>query len=159
MEAESENGTILLSSCRACSDTYSYALCNGQTVTILVGIPPPGIKYKAISHVWGTTIPIEMHCKHCSASISIPLRSISTFINIMTLAGPGSNGIIEISNPNIMCGIPRGEAGTCSMSLVPTYTAVNKQPSSVKFPKNITFDKSSFMLTSPSIFRDINLSS
>ena len=82
---------VTLSACRYCADSYLYTFPDGQHVTILVGIPDPKIKYKAISHVWGERQGVAMCCKKCSRSFSIDFKSMATFTNIMALAGPGSS--------------------------------------------------------------------
>src|SRR5436853_2385615 len=87
---EDPNGAIHLGSCRKCSPHFSYVLPNAKSVTILVGVPNPSIKYKAISHVWGNPVPITMVCDQCGATHSINLKSRATFYHIIALAGPDS---------------------------------------------------------------------
>jgi len=82
---------VQVETCRACSSSFSYCLPGGGIVTIIVGIPPPNAKYKAISHVWGETVLVSMTCKRCGTTIEIPIRSKDTFLHIMALAGPGNH--------------------------------------------------------------------
>jgi heterokaryon incompatibility protein (HET) len=93
------NRTIQLELCRSCSKDYVYNLSQDGAVTILVGIPPEGLKYKAVSHVWGQHSIVNMRCRNCSKEHHIRLRSTATFHHIMQLAGPGNS--IWIDNMSI----------------------------------------------------------
>ncbi|KAG7286680.1 hypothetical protein NEMBOFW57_008991 [Staphylotrichum longicolle] len=87
--SEESDGSVRLAACRSCSDRFTYISSTGLAVDIVVGIPAPGGKYKAISHVWGPPFVVHMVCQQCLADHSIRIRSRSTFDNVMMLAGPG----------------------------------------------------------------------
>jgi Heterokaryon incompatibility protein (HET)/MYND finger len=110
---EDPNSAIHLRSCRKCSPHFSYVLPNAKSVTILVGVPNPSIKYKAISHVWGNPVPITMVCDQCRATHTINLKSRATFYHIIALAGPDS--MIWLDNMSINQGDPEDVASQVSV--------------------------------------------
>ncbi|CAM1501443.1 Fc.00g034270.m01.CDS01 [Cosmosporella sp. VM-42] len=96
----SPSSLIPLAKCHACKGSgVSYITYSPPCVTtgesldlikILVGAPPPGSEYKAVSHVWGPVQPIPMKCQLCSAVSTVMLKSKDTFDAIMRLVDGGS---------------------------------------------------------------------
>lgn len=92
--------SIPLTTCRSCKEpdlpymTYipQEAIDHDthEPVKILVGIPPSGCIYKAVSHVWGKIQNVPVVCQSCSATSTIPLKSSETFRTIMAFVGPGA---------------------------------------------------------------------
>lgn len=78
---------IHLERCRSCSPCISYSLPSGVIVKIVVGIPSADLKYKAISHVWGSPVKITMTCNYCGAASHTQLKSAAYFFQLMALAG------------------------------------------------------------------------
>lgn len=91
---------VQLSTCRRCSNRFSYKPSSSEAVEIIIGRPPGGLKYKAISHVWGSQFVVDMHCQSCSNIHPIRVRSKTTFENIIALAGPSSTIWIDSMSIN-----------------------------------------------------------
>lgn len=94
-----DSNPVELTSCRACSSNFTYVPKDGGPITILVGIPPQGATYKALSHVWGPYNLVEMRCETCHSNFDIRWRSKDTFLRAMELAGSGNK--IWIDNMSI----------------------------------------------------------
>lgn len=86
---------IQLDACRWCSPAIKYSSDAGS-VTILVGIPEAGAKYRAISHVWGETISVNLSCRRCRNITSIAMSSAAKFHFLMKLAGPESTIWLDV---------------------------------------------------------------
>lgn len=87
-----ESDSIQFTSCWACATVFEYQLLTSSSIKITVGIPPVGIEYKAVSHVWGTHSGASMRCINCKTGYLPRLRSTTSFRRMMDGVRPGSRG-------------------------------------------------------------------
>jgi hypothetical protein len=74
--------------CRACAGRFTFRT-NKATATILTG-KPAGVRYKAISYVWGDVQSLRIYCK-CGEKKSIPISSPDRFRALLSLAATASD--------------------------------------------------------------------
>lgn len=89
--------------CRRCSGQFVFRLQSGGVVTIVLGIPPNGTDYKAMSYVWGDVTTLRIPCSKCGQVSSVPMLNARRFKNLMDLAGKGNNiwlDVISIDQSN-----------------------------------------------------------
>jgi hypothetical protein len=72
--------------CRACTGRFVFRTRNDLTATILTGNPNDGVRYDAISYVWGDTRPLRIYCR-CGSKLAVPISSSERFCNLLCLAG------------------------------------------------------------------------
>ncbi|KAH8800911.1 heterokaryon incompatibility protein-domain-containing protein [Xylogone sp. PMI_703] len=84
------NAPIAFRACRSCAGAYKYELSTGDSVTIIAGIPT-GVRYKAISYVWGKPSGFLAICRQCGSATKMQIESCAKFNHIMTLSGADTN--------------------------------------------------------------------
>jgi hypothetical protein len=89
----SEDRKVTLISCRRCSSKFQYELRSGEKATIIIGIPPSGVEYKAISFVWGDVHPLPVDCLGCGETSHILVSDASKLRRLMELVGPQMHGL------------------------------------------------------------------
>jgi hypothetical protein len=86
----SEDHNVTVTSCRRCSSKFQYELRSGGKTTIIIGIPPSGVEYKAISFVWGDVHPLLVDFLGCSETSHILVSDASKLRRLMELVGPAN---------------------------------------------------------------------
>lgn len=87
---------IFVESCRKCPSDYTFILQNGETITVICGRPDLAIgKYKALSYVWEDAQPVLLHCRECTKSSEVQMRSASKLLAILEFLRGGSRVWID----------------------------------------------------------------
>jgi hypothetical protein len=87
--ATAQEDRIFIERCRICSAEYKFRFDSGEDVTIVCGIPKDHA-YKAVSYVWEEVSSLVLECRHCSATVSVPMRDSHKFHHLMDFVRGGS---------------------------------------------------------------------
>ncbi|EPE31037.1 hypothetical protein GLAREA_04004 [Glarea lozoyensis ATCC 20868] len=78
--------------CQGCSPKYDFRLKNDEIVTVLCGVPAVGVKYKAVSYLWGdVSVGVELKCRKCPKTKVVPMRDSKKLLDILEFVGGGCN--------------------------------------------------------------------
>src|ERR1700722_13052113 len=75
--------------CRACSNCFEYLTSTGKNVKVIVGMPATDVQYKAVSFVWGQTLPTPVSCCGCGSVKLVPMSSVGKLQRLLEVVGSG----------------------------------------------------------------------